>query len=92
MVAERDIQGCLSLIQTGNHDRRFLCKHHLDDEYRDGVLKVETRLKNNGQARADGYSVEMVLLDATESLIGETSAGSISIDANARLFLNWSCR
>lgn len=60
----------------------FFVNTHLDDEYRDGVLKVETRLKNNGQARADGYSVEMVLLDATESLIGETSAGSISIDAN----------
>ncbi|HZJ56632.1 MAG TPA: beta-galactosidase subunit alpha [Clostridia bacterium] len=66
----------------------FFVKTHLDDGYKDGVLEVETRLKNNGSAGIEGYSFHMVLLDDSQNLIGETSCESISLGADRKTILD----
>jgi len=65
----------------------FFAKTDLDSDYRDGVLKVDTKIKNDGQESAQNYALEMVLLDKFDNEVGRT-AESISVNTKNQTVLN----
>jgi beta-galactosidase len=61
----------------------------LDEDYRDAVLKVQSRIVNNGNARLDGYSVRIQLYDErNKTLFPDALTGRVEPDESNSLAEN----
>ncbi len=60
----------------------FFARTKLDEQYKDGVLTVETTIYNGSQNAIEGYHLEAKLLDSSKSDVLGTVETSISCEAN----------
>ena len=56
------------LSRPETHIADFFVKTQLDDQYKDGVLTVETKLRNGSQKAVEGYQLEAKLLDSSKAM------------------------
>jgi beta-galactosidase len=68
------------------HIRDFWARTELDAHYRDAVLRVRAKVRNYGDADADGYALELGLFDEANRRISE-SAVDVAVEAEGEVTL-----
>ena len=61
------------------HLRDLFAQATLDDEYRQGILKVRAKIRNDSDSAASGYRIALELLDSAGHPVGSSPGAPISV-------------
>ncbi|NLW23221.1 MAG: beta-galactosidase subunit alpha [Tissierellia bacterium] len=79
----------LLIARDSVHVEDFFIKTDLDEEYKDGVLQIETKIENSSKEDKNNYKLEFHLLDEDNSKVVEPrTIHNISIKGNDHTLVN----